>query len=93
MIAFLRDGVPIRETIDNCSDIRKFITIRQVNGGAIDQHGNYLGKAVRWYYAKGVEDALSGVIFDDDAQITDLVVRKRFGSRPVTRVVVTRGAP
>jgi Holliday junction resolvase RusA-like endonuclease len=41
-------------------------------------------------YAKGIEDALSGVIFDDDAQITDLTVAKRFGPRPETRVVVRR---
>jgi DNA polymerase elongation subunit (family B) len=35
-----------------CMDPRKFLTIRQVKGGAVygDQ---YLGKAVRWYYAKG----------------------------------------
>ena len=41
-------------------------------------------------YAKGVEDALSGVIFDDDAQVTDLTVRKRYGARPETRVAVRR---
>lgn len=58
MAYFLRDGKPIRETIEGCDDIRKFVTIRQVNGGAIDQQGQYLGKAVRWYYAKGVEGPL-----------------------------------
>lgn len=55
---FLRDDTPIEQTIRNCTDIRKFITIRQVNGGAVDQSGAYLGKAVRWYYAKGVEGPL-----------------------------------
>jgi hypothetical protein len=38
--------------------VRKFLTVRTVKGGAIDQHGAYLGKAVRWYYARGVEGAL-----------------------------------
>jgi len=55
VIAFLRDRVPVAETIRNCTDIRKFVTIRQVKGGAVDQQGGYLGKAVRWYYARGVE--------------------------------------
>lgn len=55
---FLRDLKPVEETIANCTDVRKFVTIRQVNGGAIDQQGTYLGKAVRWYYAKGVEGPL-----------------------------------
>lgn len=105
LIAFLRDGKPVEKSIAECADIRKFVTIRQVNGGAIDQGevsyvddwvpyeggswvrqawidehkpyermalagperpppvrvhgpGNYLGKAVRWYYAKGVEGPL-----------------------------------
>ena len=55
VIAFLRDQVPVAETIRQCSDIRRFVTIRQVKGGAVDQQGEYLGKAVRWYYATGVE--------------------------------------
>jgi len=55
VIAFLRDQVPVAETIRQCSDIRRFVTIRQVKGGAVDQAGEYLGKAVRWYYATGVE--------------------------------------
>ena len=55
VIAFLRDQVPVAKTIRQCSDIRKFVTIRQVKGGAVDQAGEYLGKAVRWYYATGVE--------------------------------------
>lgn len=58
LIAFLRDDVPVEETVLGCADIRRFVTIRQVNGGAIDQQGAYLGKAVRWYYAKGVEGPL-----------------------------------
>lgn len=58
VVAFLRDGKPIGQTVRSCTDITKFVTIRQVNGGAVDQSGAYLGKAVRWYYAKGVEGPL-----------------------------------
>lgn len=57
-VRWLRDGTPIRDTIRACTDVRKFLTVRTVKGGAIDQHGAYLGKAVRWYYARGVEGAL-----------------------------------
>jgi hypothetical protein len=56
--AFLRDDTPIAETVGKCADIRKFVTIRQVNGGAVDQVGAYLGKVVRWYYATGIEGPL-----------------------------------
>ena len=52
VIEYLRSGIPVPTTIMGCSDVRKFITIRQVNGGA-KYDDQYLGKAVRWYYRKG----------------------------------------
>lgn len=52
IVAFLRDGIPLEVTIDQCQDIREFITARNVAGGAV-KGGRYLGKAIRWYYAKG----------------------------------------
>lgn len=48
--AFLAHGVPISETISLCQDVRRFVSVRQVKGGA-EKDGVYLGKAVRWYYA------------------------------------------
>lgn len=54
-IDFILTGKPIAETVGECDDIRRFVTVRKVGGGAIDEDGNYLGKAVRWYYAKGVQ--------------------------------------
>ena len=62
VVDFLRDGTPMGETIRNCTDIRKFITVRTVNGGAlhgdmempnkiIAKQGKFLGKAIRWYYS------------------------------------------
>lgn len=59
VVAYLKDGVPIRETIRACTDIRKFIVLRGVKGGGVwmskgvdtpEEHRTYLGKAVRWYY-------------------------------------------
>lgn len=52
-------GVPIEQTIRACADVRKFVYLRQVRGGALDQSGAYLGKTVRWYYARGVAGAIT----------------------------------
>jgi hypothetical protein len=52
VIAWLKQGTPLEKTILACQDIRQFVTVRKVNGGAV-WRGQYLGKAVRWYYAKG----------------------------------------
>lgn len=49
LIAFLKDGTPIEDTIRACKDIRKFVTVRTVKGGGA-YAGQYLGKVVRWYY-------------------------------------------
>lgn len=41
---------PVEDHIYSCKDVSKFLTIRQVKGGAV--YGQqYLGKAVRWYYS------------------------------------------
>lgn len=54
VIAYLGHGTPLFTTIRNCQDIRKFVTVQQVTGGAVyERTGEYLGKAVRWYHAKG----------------------------------------
>lgn len=47
--AFLVRGVAVSETIRKCTDIKKFVSVRNVTGGAV-QKGEYLGKSVRWYY-------------------------------------------
>ena len=112
--AFLTKGVPIDHTITRCTDIRKFVSVRSVRGGAVKVWGQvppehdtpeelmrlagfteiardswilpgetqrearygrdayklaqqltiqpgeteYIGKTVRWYYARGVEGEL-----------------------------------
>lgn len=58
LVAYLKDGTPIEKTIRECKDIRKFITIRRVNGGCVDQYGDEVGKVIRLYYAKGVTGTL-----------------------------------
>lgn len=49
---FLEWGFPVETTIRACRDIRQFLTVRTVNGGAL-WGDDYVGKAVRWYTAAG----------------------------------------
>lgn len=59
--AFLEHGTPIEETVMNLganvkakhykTPISRFVNVRTVRGGA-EKNGVFLGKVVRWYYAK-----------------------------------------
>lgn len=50
VITFLTNGTPIHQTVRACTDIRRFICVRSVTGGAV-KNGVFLGKSIRWYYA------------------------------------------
>lgn len=54
---FLKAGTPVEQTIRACADIRRFIALRTVTGGAVKE-GVELGKAIRWYYGKYELDAI-----------------------------------
>lgn len=73
--AFLARGVPMVDTITACSDVRRFVAVRQVKGGA-EKNGVYLGKAVRWYYAKDEVGQMNYVI-------TGNAVPKSEGAKPL----------
>jgi hypothetical protein len=75
VIRYLLDTIEPVDTVNACRDIRKFVTIRQVKGGAIWQ-GQELGRAVRWYYAYGELDAIH-------YKINGYTVPKSEGARPV----------
>lgn len=47
----IKNNIPIEHTVRNCTDITKFVTVRNVRGGA-EKNRVYLGKVVRWYYAE-----------------------------------------
>jgi DNA polymerase elongation subunit (family B) len=47
---YIEHGMPLELTIRACNDIRQFIEVRNVTGGAT-WRGEYLGRAVRWYYS------------------------------------------
>lgn len=55
VIAFMTKDIPLSETIKNCSDLTKFVTVRTVKGGAI-WNGEYLGKVVRFYKSNLVDN-------------------------------------
>lgn len=51
VIRFLTNGDYIADTIRNCKDVRKFLIVRSVTGGAV-WNGQYLGRVVRWVWTK-----------------------------------------
>ncbi len=58
---FLANDIPIADTINNCRDIRKFVNVRTVKGGA-EKAGVYLGKAIRWYYAQDEKGEINYIL-------------------------------
>lgn len=73
--AFLEKGVPLADTIYSCTDIKRFANVRTVKGGA-EKDGIYLGKAVRWYYAKDQPGTINYVISGNN-------VPKSQGAKPL----------
>lgn len=71
---YLEHGVPVEDTIRACTDIRKFVTVRTVRGGAVKIEGSSYNDALtpgakkavlqadNWYQVK--EGALSVAKFD-----------------------------
>ena len=58
--AFLSKGAPVEDTIRASADPKGFVTVRQVTGGGL-WRGEYLGKAVRFYYSNtvGADECIS----------------------------------
>lgn len=58
VIAHLKDDMPVEQYVRDCKDIRKFLSVRSVKGGAV-KNSKILGKSIRWYYAKGEEGTIN----------------------------------
>lgn len=71
----ITNGVPVRETIEACRDLRRFTTIRKVKGGA-QKNDVFIGKVIRWYYAK---DCPGPIRYIESGNI----VGKTEGARPL----------
>lgn len=67
---FLSNGTSIEETILNCRDITRFVAVRNVKGGA-HKSGDYLGKVIRWYYAKNEYGCINYVLTGNKVADTD----------------------
>jgi DNA polymerase elongation subunit (family B) len=75
VIAKLRDGVPMADTIHACRDITRFVSLRTVNGGAVKGDA-YLGRVVRWYYAAGETGTIN-------YKTNGNIVAKSLGGKPL----------
>lgn len=81
VIAYLSHGTPLEQTIRGCTDIRKFLRVRQVAGGAVwTKTGEYLGKAVRWYWGNDMSCFVASATNGNKAASSD-------GAVPVMRLI------
>lgn len=67
---FFVDGTPIEKTIRECRDITRFVTLRNVKGGA-HKDRSYLGKVVRYAYGRGAAGAINYVLTGNKVADTD----------------------
>ncbi|MCX8017504.1 MAG: hypothetical protein N2690_06365 [Rhodocyclaceae bacterium] len=58
IVAYLKDGVAVRETIESCRDLTRFLIVRNVSGGAVTSDGKAIGKVARWYFGRNRQGAL-----------------------------------
>lgn len=58
----LTKGTPVDQTIRSCTNLNKFISVRNVRGGGAyvdgDKPPEYVGKVARWYYQTGSTGAV-----------------------------------
>ena len=69
-MAYVIFGGSIDRMIGNCQDIKEFLSVRTVRGGA-EKDGQYLGKAVRWYTSTGSNTAINYVSNGNQVAKTD----------------------
>lgn len=75
VLNYLVNQVPLEQTIKECTDFTRFVSVRNVKGGG-EKDGQYLGKVIRWYYAKEFTGFINYVISGNKVAKTD-------GARPV----------
>jgi hypothetical protein len=69
-------GTPVEETIQNCKDFTRFVTVRQAKAPGAHKSGVLLGKVIRFYYAKGETGIIQYVQSNNKIPDTD-------GAKPV----------
>lgn len=66
----LSDNTPIEKTIRECQDLTRFITVRNVKGGA-HKNGIYLGRVIRWAYFKNELGTINYILNNNRVPETD----------------------
>ena len=79
--AYLLNGASISETIRSCTEVTKFLSLRNVTGGAY-KNGEFLGKVVRWYYSTKNDDP---IIYAKSGK----KVPKTVGAEPMMKLTAT----
>lgn len=69
--ALLANGTPIEETIMNCKNFTRFVNVRQAKAPGAHKNGHYLGRVLRWYYAKGEMGAIHTVAHNSKVADSD----------------------
>jgi hypothetical protein len=67
---FITKKTPLEKTIAECQDIRQFVAVKNVKGGG-QKGGIYLGKVVRWYYARNEPGCISYIESGNKVPKTD----------------------
>ena len=63
--------IPIEETIRNSKDFTRFITVRNAKAPGAHKNRVYLGKVLRWYYAKGELGTINYVLTNNKVADSD----------------------
>lgn len=78
VIDHLTLGASVEGTIRECRKVSKFVSVRNVTGGA-EWRGEELGKVIRWYYATGVDEAIL-------YSVNKHLVPKTYGAKPLMQL-------
>lgn len=57
VVDYLTLGASIEATVELCDDIRQFVCVRKVTGGAMHK-GVEIGKVIRWYYTEDTDQSV-----------------------------------
>jgi hypothetical protein len=69
--ALLSKGTPIEETILNSKDFTRFVAVRNAKAPGAHKNREFLGRVLRWYYAKGETGTINYVATNNKVADTD----------------------
>jgi len=74
IIKYLTEGIDFEDTLRDCKDVTKFLTVRTVKGGAV-KGSKHIGKAIRWYYSSTTRGTIT-------YKTNNNTVPRSFGAKP-----------